>query len=256
MVDHLTHIVIAYKVLDVCGCDKKAAIYSLLPAIDREPAHFHRLYAHIIHNFPAILKAALKVFARQDISLNKNSYEYKRVAEDKDYFLGLVREALAWIKDKSILEPSPDLLSAGISMLSHIYIDTFNNPVQAFLPESVYASGQWDFWNQVDYLVFRSKFYSEFAIKAFRSMLSKSDVWEVESLDPFALVKAMIIRLGDLSRPHVGYEVVDWKIRVFLRFLGCNQYKRCDRELGFCKKLEEHIKELIMRCLGEGDEGS
>lgn len=60
---------------------------------------------------------------------------------------------------------SSDKISGGIAVLSHIYFDTFNIPVQAFLPDSVYSSGQWEFWKNVGYLTFRSKFYDARAIQ-------------------------------------------------------------------------------------------
>lgn len=246
--DHLTHIVMSYKLLQSCGCDEGAAIHSLLPVLDREPAHFHRVYGHIISNFPRILTTAIHVFADNSVSVDKGSYEYKRISKDKEYFLSLVKKASAIIKDDSILNPSSEKLDGGISLLSHIYFDTYNNPVQAFLPDSVYSSGQWDFWRNVGYLTFRTKFYRDDVISAFWKGLSNDKVWNVK-VDPYTLVKAMIIRLGDLSLPGVKYEVVDWKIREYLRFLGLDEYKRPDRELRFCKNLEKRITALIYECL-------
>jgi hypothetical protein len=238
----------AFKLLKSCKCDERAALYSLLPAMDREPPHFHRVYAHIISNFPKILTTAIHVFSDNSTPVDKNSYEYKRISDDKEYYLKLASAAVSMINDDSILDPSSDKLSGGIALLSHIYFDTFNNPVQAFLPESVYSSGQWDFWEKVGYLTFRSKFYREDIIQSFRERLLNDSIWNTK-LDPYALVKAMIIRMGDLARPGISYEVVDWKIRVYLRFLGCEEYKRPDEELKFCKNLEKKIESLIYECL-------
>lgn len=246
--DHLTHIVMSYKLLQSCGCDKRAAIYSLLPVLDREPAHFHRVYGHIISNFPRILTTAIHVFVDNSVSVDKGSYEYKRISEDKEYYLSLVKKASAIIKDDSILNPSSEKLDGGLSLLSHIYFDTYNNPVQTFLPDSVYSSGQWDFWRNVGYLTFRTKFYRDDVISVFRKELLNDKLWNVK-VNPYTLVKAMIIRLGDLSMPGVKYEVVDWKIREYLRFLGLDEYKRPDRELRFCKNLEKRITALIYECL-------
>jgi hypothetical protein len=246
--DHLTHIVMSYKLLQSCGCDERAVIYSLLPALDREPAHFHRVYGHIISNFPKILTTAIHVFADNNVSVNENSYEYERISKDREYYLSLVKTASAIIKDDSILNPSSRKLDGGLSLLSHIYFDTYNNPVQAFLPDAVHSSGQWDFWSNVGYLTFRTKFYRDNIISVFREELFNDKLWDVK-VDPYTLVKAMIIRLGDLSMPGVKYEVVDWKIREYLRFLGLDEYKRPDRELQFCKNLEKRITALIYECL-------
>ena len=246
--DHLTHIGMAYKLLESCGCDKTAALYSLLPAIDREPAHFHRVYAHIISNFPKILTTAIHVFSDNNVPVDENSYEYKRISGDKKYFLSLTGEASSIINDKTISDPSSAKVSGAVALLSHIYFDTFNNPVQAFLPESVYSSGQWEFWKNVGYLTFRSKFYREDVIQTFRERLLNDKIWNTKA-DPYTLVKAMIIRMGDLSQPGIGYEIIDWKIREYLRFLGLDEYKRPDRELQFCKNLEKKIESLIYECL-------
>jgi hypothetical protein len=246
--DHLTHIGMAYKLLESCGCDKRAALYSLLPAIDREPAHFHRVYAHIISNFPKIITTAIHVFSDNSIPVDKDSYEYRRISDDKKYFLKLTEAASPIINDNSISDPSSDKVSGGAALLSHIYFDTFNNPVQAFLPESVYSSGQWQFWKNVGYLTFRSKFYRKDIIQTFRERLLNDDIWNTK-VDPYTLIKAMIVRMGDLSQPGIGYEIIDWKIREYLRFLGCDEYKRPDRELQFCKNLEKKIESLIYECL-------
>lgn len=246
--DHLTHIGMAYKLLESCGCDNRAALYSLLPAIDREPAHFHRVYAHIISNFPKILTTAIHVFSDNNVPVDKNSYEYKRISDDRNYFLKLTKAASPIINDNSISDPSSDKVSAGVALLSHIYFDTFNNPVQAFLPESVCSSGQWEFWKNVGYLTFRSKFYREDVIQIFRERLLNDKIWDTK-VDPYTLIKAMVIRMGDLSQPGIEYEIVDWKIREYLRFLGCDEYKRPDKELQFCKKLEKKIESLIHECL-------
>lgn len=247
--DHLTHIVMSYKLLQACGCDKRAALYSLVPALDREPAHFHRVYGHIISNFPKILTTAIHVFADNSVSVEKESYEYESISRDKEYYLSLVKKASAIIKDDSILNPSCEKLGGGLSLLSHIYFDTFNNPVQAFLPESVYSSGQWDFWREIGYLTFRRKFYTDNVISIFREKLLNDELWNVK-LNPYTLIKAIIIRLGDLSMPGVQYEIVDWKIREYLRFIGLDEYKRPDQELAFCKNLEKRITCLIYECLG------
>jgi len=112
----------------------------------------------------------------------------------------------------------------------------------------VYSSGQWDFWRNVGYLTFRTKFYRDDVISVFRKELLNDKLWNVK-VDPYTLVKAMIIRLGDLSLPGVKYEVIDWKIREYLRFLGLDEYRRPDRELQFCKNLEKRITALIYECL-------
>lgn len=260
--DHVTHISMAYRLLEACDLDKTATIYSLLPAIDRIPDHYHRLYAHIINNFPCTLASALDVFANHQVErfwkfenggyyeqkIDEQSYLYKRVKEDKEYFTNIVKSVTPLIGEFSTLAPSRDIISASVALLSHIYFDTFNNPVQAFLPDSVCASGQWGFWENVGYMNFRERFYVENVIQNFRKQLFENEIWNVK-LEPFTLIKSMIIRMGDLSQPGIEYETVDNKIRDFLRLLDCNEYVRPDKELKFCKALENTIAQLIVDCI-------
>ena len=271
--DHETHISLAYKLLQACNADQSAAVYSLLPVIDREPAHYHRVYGHILRNQPQIIDAALEILGGNSSQVNRSSYEYRRIVEDKEYFKKLIDGAAKIIANESIKTPSRDKLSATIAIISHIYFDTFNNPVQAFLPESAYCSAQWKFWEDIDYLKFRGEFYSDSIIARFRKKVLSDPIWEVKldpqlfrkdarerllaskelekKLDPYALVKAMIIRLGELAAPEIDYDIIDWSIREFLSYLGSDKYFRPDRELVFCKELEKRIGSLIVECLAK-----
>jgi hypothetical protein len=176
--------------------------------------------------------------------VDTKSYEYDRISVDREYYLSLVREASVLVDDDSILELNQKLVGGGLALLSHLYFDTYNNPVQAFLPDSVYPSGQWDFWKNVDYMLFRTKFYTKKASSTFRKGILSSDVWNVK-IDPFRMIKAMIIRLGDMCQPMPSYEVVDSKISEYLGFLGYSKYERVDKELQFCKEVEKNIEALI-----------
>lgn len=264
-----THFILAAKLLDSCGGDKGATIYSVLPVIDRKPAHFHRVYAHILANQPKILDAGIEIFAGVDTAVDKNSYEYKRIKEDESMLRGYLADSKKIIHDESILKLSRDKLSAGLSLISHTYFDTFNNPVQMFLPESSFCSGQWDFWDNVDYLKFRSQFYEDKNIINFRKKMVKSAIWQAKpnldefpldirrrveetsgkKLDPRALIKAMIIRIGEMSKPAISYNVIERGIRKFLRYLKLNEYVRADREMQFCHKLEAEIVVTIQDIL-------
>lgn len=249
--DHVTHLVMVYKLLKSCRCDPGSSIYSVLPALDREPAHFHRVYAHVISNFPRMLINATHIFCDDwplDLHLDENSYEFERISVDSEYYLNLVKKSSEIIGDDSILEVKPDLIGAGLSLLSHLYFDTFNNPVQAFLPESVYPSGQWDFWKNVDYMLFRTKFYTNSALSVFHKGLLNSKIWNAD-ISPSKMIKSMIIRLGDLSQPGTSYEVVDSRVRKYLKFLGWTRYERVDKELQFCKELEKEIELLIHKSI-------
>lgn len=280
-----THIVLANKILEICGLDKGASIYSTLPAIDSKPPEYHRVYAHILENQPVILDAALDIFqsepakirdfeglnellknrvsqfkaqfvdasSQERRGLQQKIYAYTRIVEETQKFLQLTDQASALLNDDSIANLSTDKLSGGVSLVTHIFFDTFNNPVQAFLPYSSLASAHWDLWDNIDYLRFREDFYQEDNINKFRKEIASDNVWDIK-LKPEPLLKAMIIRVGEQGQPAIPYEAIDWAIRKFLRYMGINEYQRVDREIKFLRKLEDRIKEIISRDFPEGEE--
>lgn len=266
-----THFILAAGILESCDCNKGATIYSVLPVIDRKPAHFHRVYAHILANQPKILDAAIEIFTGVKTGVDKDSYEYKRIKEDEEMLKGYLNESKKIIIDDAITKVTSDKVSAAVSLISHAYFDTFNNPVQMFLPESSLCSAQWDFWDNIDYLKFRSEFYEDKNIIPFREKMAKSSIWEakpdlnefpydirkrVEStldkkLNPYALIKAMIIRVGEMAKPSISYNVIERGIRRFLRYLELDEYIRADREMQFCQKLEAQITKTIQEILND-----
>jgi len=258
-----THIVLAAKLLGCCGLDKGAAIYSDLPAIDIKPAHYHRVYAHILENLPSLLDVALEIFGSDEVahrdfgSLTKrvktkvgtlrdarSIYAYTRIAEETETFIGEVNEGKELLDDESIARISRDKMSAGVSLISHLYFDTFNNPVQAFLPYSSRTSAQWDLWDNIDYMRFRSEFYSESSITAFRREITQNGIWDVK-LSPPAIIKAMIISIGEVSDPAIKYDIIDSAVRKFLRYMDVSKYQRVDSEIGFLCLLEDEIIRAI-----------
>ena len=276
-----THVVLAAKLLESCGLEKGSAIYSVIPVIDKEPAHFHRVYAHILANQPEFLDVAMELFGSEEVKtrdfdalkkkvegkvkelrerlgsvsvngleerrkIENKIYAYKRITEETPTFLQHAEMAGQIVGDKSVSRISRHKMSSAVSLLSHIYFDLWNNPVQVFLPSCSYCSAQWQFWDNVDYMKFRSDFYKPESITAFRKEIAQSPVWNCR-LKPEALIKALIIRLGELSEPRVPYEMVDLSLRDFMRYMDINEYQRADRELDFCHTLEKTIQEIIYR---------
>lgn len=272
----------AAKLLESCELEKGAAIYSVIPVIDKEPPHFHRVYAHILENQPDFLDVALEIFngdggvdsrnlsvlnRKKDerisqfekemttlspddydgkATLERKIYAHRRIVEETPGFLNHAEDAVNIVEDESVRNISKDKTSAAVSLLSHTYFDVWNNPVQVFLPNSSYCSAQWEFWNNVDYMKFRGDFYKPENIIPFRKEIAKSNIWNTK-LRPEAMMKAMIIRLGELGQPAIPYEVVDMGVRDFLRYLDINDYQKADSELEFCHRLENEIQEIIYR---------
>ncbi|MFH0772020.1 MAG: hypothetical protein V1933_05320 [Candidatus Omnitrophota bacterium] len=287
-----THMVLAAKLLDSSDLDAGAAIYSVIPVIDQKPAHFHRVYAHILENQPDFLDVTLELFKRPEVvsrdfsaldkfisgkvsslekgfseiasgdfvnpirelrsngvkkrAIEKKIYAFTRIGEETPGFLKLLDEARDLVGDERVTKISTDKVSAAVSLLSHTFFDTYNNPVQIFLPTCSYCSAQWDFWSKIDYMKFRGDFYKPENIVPFRKEIAKSAIWNV-SLKPAALMKAIIIRLGEMGQPAIPYEVVDMGVRDFLRYIGIDEYQRADQELQFLRDLENEIAEIIYK---------
>jgi len=276
--DWQTHVVLSARLLESCGLDLGAALYANLPVIDAQPAHYHRVYAHILCNQPSILEAAMELLGsaamqqgnfqalsahsaravgelrgklgstttwEQRNELEKSIYAYTRVAEEAATFKGLADKAAEIVGNPAVSRFTADRMSAAVSLTSHLFFDVYNNPVQAFLPDSPYCSAQWEFWDRVDYLRFRGEFYSEPHIGDFRRWAIALPLWQAR-LDPAKIIKSIIIRLGELGQPAVRYEVIDWAIRTFLRYLGVTDYQKVDAEIAFCRELEREITAWIV----------
>lgn len=276
-----THMVLAAKLLESSKLDVGAAIYSVIPVIDQKPAHFHRVYAHILENQPDFLDVTLELFKRPEAkkkdfkaleqfisdkvsqlekefnevssedgtkrrNIEKKIYAFKRIGEETPGFLNLLNDAKDVVGDERVIKISTDKLSAAVSLLSHTFFDTFNNPVQIFLPICSYCSAQWDFWAKIDYMKFRGDFYKPENIVPFRKEIAESKVWNV-ALKPEALMKAIIIRLGEMGQPAVPYEIVDMGVRDFLRYMNINEYQRADAELKFLHDLEDEIAQIVYK---------
>ena len=61
------------------------------------------------------------------------------------------------------------------------------------------------------------------------------------------MLKALIIRMGEMGSPPISYSIIDWNIRVLLRYLGLNDYKKSDMEYSFLKNFEAHMKVLFQK---------
>lgn len=273
--------VLAARLLDSSGLDVGAAMYSVIPVIDQKPAHFHRVYAHILENQPDFLDVTLELFGRPEVAkrdfaglgkfvsekaaqlqkefdsapsgdarkrmrLEKKIYAFTRISEETPGFLKLLDDARDVVGDERVTKISTDKLSAAVSILSHTYFDTYNNPVQIFLPGCSLCSAQWDFWSKIDYMRFRGDFYKPENIVPFRKEIAKSKVWDIK-LKPEALMKALIIRLGEMGQPAIPYEVVDMGVRDFLRYMNVDEYQRADNELKFLRDLEDEIAAIIYK---------
>lgn len=305
--DWITHLILAGKLLESCNLPLGSCIYSVLPTVDVKPLAFHRQYAHILTNQKFLLDASLgiygmKEFKKRDfpmlrkktdeklaifieeqekIERSNTSKEKKMFGRNRTYFFkrvvetaeGFVRNELheaTKILGKEGGNVSTSLVAAAVSLVSHTYFDTFNNPVSVFYPYASNYSAHWSFWEEIDYLDFRETFYDDENIIPFREQMHDSSVWVIEvdptyetneiirkrierELDkpykPYGIIKAMIERMGDLA-PRINYEAIDRALRDFLSYLGCKKIVHSDRERLFLLNIEREIKRSIFERYG------
>jgi len=258
--DPQSHLILTKKLLETCNQDSSSTIYSLIPSIDSQPLHLKGLFAHILENQPKIIESSIQVLTNKR---TKSSYITDRLKEEEKNFRTILNRSLL---KTDINKISDNKHSITLSILSHIYFDTFTKPIQFFLPHSSSTSAQFQFFEEIDYLKLKNYFYNNNTLEFQKQMLNH-DIWEAkfslkdfkpivqkrlkkeklleQPLDVLSLTKAMIIRIGELSHPSINYEIIDYSIRNFLRQLNINKYLRVDREIEFLRKLETEIKTTL-----------
>jgi hypothetical protein len=206
--DSMTHIYFAANLLKVARLDQRAVACSLFPQIDRTPAYYHRLYAHSIAKAAPIVAASRDVYWSSNASPDETSYFQTRLYEDKDRIQRYVVASPYYVDDATV----PSDLSMRLSFVSHLYNDQFNNPIQAFVPYSVYPSGAWNLWESIDAAEFRWYLYERAAIDDFRSETFAGSEWNAVN-DGEALIAAMITRLAKASAVSIEQQAVDAAMR-------------------------------------------
>lgn len=258
--DDITHVALSAKLLEVCDCEKSAAIFSLVPFIDKSYPNLVGVYAHSIGIQPKLLDNAIEIFTKTKTEAAKTSYEYNMIKEESGNMLAILGKAIEGIGKKGITN---DKVSAALGLISHAYFDSFLRPVHFFLPYSAACSGQWEYWNNVDYIQLRESFGKKEFLFEFRKEVLNNKVWSEKAklevfplivqrrllkekslgkpFDPRAMIKAIIIRMGELANPSPNYEVIDFSIRHCLRHIGIDEYVRVDREIEFLRNFERVV---------------
>lgn len=265
--DELTKGALSAKLLGACGCDIGSAIYTFIPIIGRDI----EFYTRNLHNLPQILDSAIETFAGKKTVVAKNSIYYTYLKKEQENILKLFSDVCGLTGHKGEIKISQDKTYASLSAVSHLYFDTFTTPLQFFLPHSSVCSGRWDFWDSIDFFLFKEKLQNKEFNFDFREKILKSKVWGKKfslgefpiivqrrlikekslnkKLNPEAMIKAMIIRLGEMGRPLINYEIIDFSIREFFTYLGAKKYQRVDREILFLRRLDDEIITILKRDL-------
>jgi hypothetical protein len=204
--DSRTHIEFALKLMEAVGAPPPIAIASLFPQIDRHPPTLHRLYAHNVFKAKSITFIGLRFFSAGDFSLaEKQSFEYARFTAENSR-LGQYAEGLPRPAGAAPLTAYPE--AALLAFVSHLYLDTYNQPTQPFAPLNIYCSGQWELWKKLG--DFRLRLYTTDAIHHLRRDLFGQSLWaQWENLDAAAVIQAMMARMCGFSEGKLPLSLVE-----------------------------------------------
>jgi hypothetical protein len=277
MVSSENHIRFARCILKICGLEERVASLANLPAFVSFDAAHQKCVTHSLSNFPDFFEVAVDVFSTlesqgQDTektkqALHKTLQSLKGNVSDssnfmekfyhnkKLFFYSQILDSLDSIKTQYSQEtnasglPGADFLNDNknalfLAVASYIYFDLWIKPRQVFLPQSSYCSGVWGLWDEIDYSQLSEYFVAgDQGEQIFFSLFEESN-WN-EEFDGLSMLKAIIIRMGEMGGPPIDYSIIDWNIRILLRYLGPQGYCRADPELEFLKKQEIKLKVLF-----------
>ena len=201
-------------------------------------------------------------------------YCVTRLAEDLEKFFAELDRAVPYL-GPGILNVTTDRTAAAAAFLSHTYFLTYAYPPMPFLPFSPMAAQQIAFAETVDYFEFKGIFArpGHPEAEAFRrTLIEAPNLWDLavsvadepdpvirrrmleqdgKPLQPVALVKAMIERLGALC-PGIEHAAVEKGVQGYLRYLGCVLVVHADREHRFLRRLEGGILRAAVGRFGRG----
>lgn len=199
--DSQTHIELAVKIVEAVGGCSKTAIGSLFPQIDRNPPTLHRLYAHNVFKARSINRFGLKFLTKTNFTAQeKTTFEFERFQAESSRFQSYLEKIPA---TDEFTFSSEDELTSLVSFVSHLYLDTFNQPTQPFAPLNIYCSGQWELWKELG--EFRLRLYTTDIIHSLRHDLFENPLWSAwKNLDSVALIQAMMSRMCDFSEGKIS----------------------------------------------------
>ncbi len=201
--DSQTHVELAEQLLEMTQAPVNLSLLSLFPQIDRFPHTLHRVYAHTVFKARPLTEVGLQVLKDDSWTDPARAFDVRRFQEEKPRFL-------SYLANQKWDIPSLDRAhfeSALMSYISHVYLDTYNQPAQPFAPYSIYCSGQWKLWEKIG--DFRLALYTTPVITELRSELFAHHLWKNKpAFSPVALIQAMMVRMCRLSLDKIDENII------------------------------------------------
>jgi hypothetical protein len=235
--DSRTHVEYAARLMP--AAQRHAAVASLFPQIDRTPATLHRNYAHTLYKAPRLTWLGLACLSG-GVPDGGDVYALERFRVE----LPRIRaygESLDRFQPASTDE---EFRAALLAFVSHLHLDTFNQPVQAFVPATPYCSGQWDLWARIG--DFRHRLYVEGVVDELRAELFSRPLWSQAAFTPDELIHATCRRLAALAQGHIPDAIVTDAVRR----LDIDRGGRVTAAVEYLREVEELIGGLHLRYLG------
>ena len=246
--DSKTHLEVSARLMAAMGAPREAAIAALFPQVDREPPTLHRLHAHNLARARPITSMGLWALF-DGPPQPSDAYELRRFRDETPRFRAYLDGQLdaRGALQADALEP------ALLSYVSHLWLDTFNQPVQPFAPWNIYCSGQWTLWQQLG--DFRKTLYTTDAIDRLRAAIFAEPVWSaLPGHSIAALLEAMLRRLCALSRDDLPPALAVQGMQAL--GLAREPSARVEAAVKWLEVVEERIRERHLECLGTRGAGS
>jgi hypothetical protein len=213
--DSQTHIEFAQRLLAIAQCPGAYAIASLFPQIDRYPHVFHRMYAHTVFKAHRLTQTGLRVLADAHFIDVAHAFDVRRFREEQPRFEDYLR-AQRWRLPAfgtnaghaaHAVAAAHGCDAALLAYVSHLYLDTFNQPTQPFAPLSIYCAGQWALWEKIG--DFRLTLYTTPVIDRLRRELFADALWrQADAFASTVQIEAMLQRLCAHSLGHISNSIV------------------------------------------------
>jgi len=246
--DSTSHVYFAYRLHQVSKTQTQALVCSLFPQVDRQPPYFHRLYAHSVAQIPILGPLGVAIVWNHDSGHTPptpTTNIHTRFSEEKNRFLSYSSLVSKAFSGSTISSEPPDYLSTVISYLSHIYLDTFNNPVQAFTPNIPHVCCQMSLWKQLDPIAFRVNLYAPSTIARFHRDMFLNGEWD-QSIEPHALVHALIQKTADTCMESLDNNFIT-RVYQYLHIGDLPTLEERTVALDFLRELEDKIIALTIQ---------
>jgi hypothetical protein len=206
--DSQTHVVFARHLLRMVSGPSSLAVASLFPQIDRSPPTLHRLYAHTVVKAKGLAELGLRCFTNNNPSeVPFGPFPIGRFRVEKERMFSYLTDP-----EKTAFSspgfPPPETPAGVLGLLSHIYLDSYNQPTQSFLPLSVGCAGQWALWEDLG--DFREALYLTSRIEDLRQEFDENTLWKTnKQWDVPSLCRAMLRRLVDASQGKISLSAME-----------------------------------------------